>query len=245
MRKKSDDDNYAFEEMMSLARSQPDKFCVIEAQVDVPTQMEYFELTSKLRNDIESLDIDILIEKLKQTSNDETIKETVILLSGISEVSAYRAIENFLEIAPAHLKAWCMLAYQEARFLLEASFLEESKIFISSALGGKKNKIRYSAVLLLHDDGSFDSFRKDITEKELNYFMNKVGAECESVVFEKNAAFISCLIPIHENFQVIFEDLIAEINHYGNFMSKRFIITNEKYLSPSDLDEYDSKNSGK
>ncbi len=243
----SGDDQHAFEEMMSLARQQPDRFCVIEAQVDVATQMEFFDLSATLSEKEDKRSTDTLLGLLYDVDSDEeTTKEILVLLAGKSEdVAAFRAIESYLEITTAYLRPWCMLAYQQARLMLEASLLEESKIFISSALGGKANKIRYSVALRLKTRNEFDSFQKDITEKELAYSLSKAESVLESVTFSENTAFVSCLIPIFVYLQPIFDGAIEEINQYGDFLSSKCIITNEKFLTLADLDGLDSALTGK
>jgi len=79
--------------------------------------------------------------------------------------------------------------------------------------------------LRLKTRNEFDSFQKDITEKELAYSLSKAESVLESVTFSENTAFVSCLIPIFVYLQPIFDGAIEEINQYGDFLSSKCIIS--------------------
>ena len=118
--------------------SLPENFSILEEQIDVDLQMEYFELARSTREEDE-------IEGLIKTAPDllyseestfELKKKTLVGLAGIDDVEAFRIIEKFHKESSEELKSWAVLALQESRMVLQSSLLEEQQVFISTGLGG-------------------------------------------------------------------------------------------------------------
>ncbi|NLA24793.1 MAG: hypothetical protein GX879_07495 [Bacteroidales bacterium] len=225
------------DEIMNLSRTQPEKIQVIEAQVDIDVQLDYFDTLKNLTKEEFNQDIDELIANLSDINDYDLIKKSLVQLSGKDDVRAYRAVESFVEKCPKNLKAWCILAYQQSKMMLETSLLEESKVFVSSALGGIGNKIRYSVGILLKESQEISSYQKDLLKKETKYFLEKDNGLLETVSFTEQVAFITCLIPLHVNVQDLFQNITEEVNLYGDFLQGNITITNAKHLQISDLIE--------
>ena len=126
-------------------------FNVLEAQIDVEKQMEYFEYVKKLKKNEVSDDIleqkDILFNP--ETDIEEK-KRMLCELALLEDVKAYRTIEKYLENTDEELKDWAQLAYNESRMILESALLDENQIFISTGLGGKGQKLRSSVHWISH-----------------------------------------------------------------------------------------------
>lgn len=237
------DDNELFEHLMDLVNNDPKRFCVIETRVDVDTQLDYFQLSSKLRKSHTALSVPNLIAKLTEQSDENEIRETLVYLAASGEVEAYRAIESYLETVPELLRPWTMLAYQEARLMLETSLLDESRVYISSPMGGKDYRLRYSLALVSVENHEMSAFQQELILKETQYLLSKSDAEFEDITHGNGYAIITCLIPIHLSINEVISPIVLEINQYGNFLEENFIITNEKPLSEADIIRFRSRNS--
>lgn len=230
-------DDELYNKLMELVNNDPTKFYIIESQVDADIQLEYFEYSARLRNE-ENPTPRELIEDFKDSDNDDIKKELLIRLALTGDVEAYRFIESYVPEAPHDIQPWAMLAYQEARLLLETSLLEESRVFISSGMGGKGYKLRYAVVMISSNKNDLLDFQKDLVAEEIKHFFVRRDCELEEIEFIRQFAIITCLIPISIQLQVLFDEIIGEINVLGNFLSETYLITNEKKLNDSDLQKF-------
>ena len=225
-------------DLLDLAKKHPEKFHIIEAQVDINTQLEYFEQSAKFREENNTISIkDEEKELYKKDVLDEFLKKAIIRLASSESIEAYRVIEKYLENPKARLKNWAMMAYQELQMLIETNLLEESRVFISSGLGGKKYKLRYAVAFILDKDNEFEEFQKQSIKKEIKYQFSKQDSELEEIVFSSNFVRFVCLLPLHIDLQVLFRNIIEEINTFGNFLSSRFLVTNEHHLTEDEVEK--------
>ena len=127
----------------------PENLTVLEEQIDIELQMEYFDLSGEVKKNINK--DKVLSEKdmifLNDISLDEK-KELLCKLASVEDVAAYRTLEKYLKQSPQDIYKWAFLALQESKMLLESSFLDENRVFISTGLGGKGRKLRYNVVFL-------------------------------------------------------------------------------------------------
>ncbi|HOY38591.1 MAG: hypothetical protein KBB11_04940 [Bacteroidales bacterium] len=230
-------DDELYNKLMELVNNDPTKFYIIESQVDAEIQLKYFEYSARLRKE-ENRTPQELIDDFKDAEDDEIKKEFLIRLALTGNVEAYRFIESYVPEAPRELQPWAMLAYQEARLLLETSLLEESRVFISSGMGGKGHKLRYAVVMISSNKNNLLDFQKDLVAEELKHFFIRKDCELEEIEFNRQFAIITCLIPISIQLQLLFDEIIGEINVMGNFLSETYLITNEKKLNDNDLQKF-------
>ncbi len=135
-----DNSKEIMERLFVLAKEHPERFYIVEAQIDVNTQLEYFEQSANARKEKEDLEInDIEKELYKDDISEDSLKEVIIKIASCESVEAYRLIEKYIENPNAPLKEWAMMAYNELRMVLETSFLEKSRVFISSGMGREAN----------------------------------------------------------------------------------------------------------
>ncbi len=205
---------------------------VLEEQINIDVQMEYFESSKEIRNSVDAVDTLNTSDKLFNASvSIEDKKMLLVQLASIGKVEAFRTIEKYNTNPDPELKDWSTLAMQESRMHLESSFLDENQVFISTGLGGKGKKLRYFIVFLAKDEIVLDEFQKKVVENEVAYIFRKNDSEIEEVTSSGSFIIIKALIPIPVAIQEILEDAIAECNQYGNFLQTNFIITNVKELS--------------
>ncbi len=210
---------------------------ILDNQVDVKTQMEYFEMAVDIRRKINSDEILCKSENLfNQYSTLQEKKELLIGLSSIDKVEAYRTIERFVECADANLKDWSLLALQESKMLIESTLLGESQVFISTGLGGKDNKLRYFTSIFSNSE-KFTEVQRKIVKKEFHFFIKKINGEIEELKFRNNIGLAVFCIPLTSKPAEFLKMVIEECNVLGNFLSKKFIITNVKIFSFSELDK--------
>ncbi len=212
---------------------------IIEEQIDSDIQLEYYEC-SKNRVEKKSHD-DIILEKDLIFDDSISIDRKKVLLAqlaSVNSVEAYRTIEEYLKRPNIKLFEWAYLALQENRLLLESMFLEESKVLITTGLGGKGNKLRYFIVFFTDDGASFTSLQQEIINKELKFAFKSIGAEIEDIIFEDNFALVLSIVPIHIPVQKLFDSIITECNEFGGFLFKDYIITNLKVLSLDEIREF-------
>ncbi len=205
---------------------------VLNAQINIETQIEYFELSKKLKSELSEFDWQ---EKSKILYNEELSidekKRILILIASTNDVKAYRFLEYFYNNCSNELKDWAFLALQESKMLLQSELLDQPQLLISTGLGGKENKLRYFFVLFSRDLLPYTLFQYDIIRTELNFIFSKYDSEIEEINFRENYVSFLALIPIQNSISLMLNKLIDEINQYGNFVSRKCIITNVKILS--------------
>jgi len=232
-----------FDKLRELSGKIKGNFNILEDQVDINVQMEYFKYAKEVKKD---LDAEAIIEKKDDLFNEVKAisekKHLISQLASIDNVSAFRTIEKYLKNPDTILKDWALMAFQESKMLLESSLLDENQIFISTGLGGKGTKLRYFVVLFSNSDESFNDFQQRIIKNEFEFVLTKSDAEIEEISFKDNFASIMVLVPINSILQTIFENAIEISNEYGNFIKKDFIITNVKKLSKAEIVEFIEKN---
>lgn len=221
-----------YDKLKELFGNIPNSLNVLEEQIDLDLQMEYFEHSRKIKKNLNS-------EKVLTDShllfNDETAelkkKDLLVKLAALEEISAFRTIEKFLPASEGALRDWSILALKESRMLLEAKLLDENQVFISTGLGGKGQNLRYFVVLLGRNDLSLSEIQRKVIQSEFRFVLKKHKGEVEEFNFSDSLATVRAIIPLSIPVKAIFEEAISECNQYGDFLENRFIITNVKELS--------------
>ncbi len=218
--------------------SLPDNFSILEEQIDVELQTEYFDTARSLR--VEEAPENLIETALIMLNDDETEhelkKEILIRLAGLDKVEAFRIVEKFHKKADGELRSWAVLALQESRMLLQSSLLEEQQVFISTGLGGKHQKIRYFVSVMSHNiDEDFTVTQQKIVKSELDFFLKENEGELEEVQFETGFALSLFLFPLKQNLHQVLSSFIRECNQYGDFLKDDIIITNVKALSAKEI----------
>lgn len=215
-----------------------DQLSILEDQIDIDLQMEYFEY-SKQNCSQRSVD-EIMRSKDRIFSSGTPVddkKKLFVELASLDSVEAYRTIEKYLEKPETDfMRDWAVMAFQESRMTLESRMLDQNKIFISTGLGGRENKLRYFVVMFCNEGERFNHFRAETLSKEIRFSLTDEDAELESIDFYDSYAMLTVLIPIDVSIRDMFLNTIAECNHFGDFLRSNFIVTNVKKLSCKEIE---------
>ncbi len=228
-----------FEKIQELLGNFKGSYSVLQEQVDIDVQLEYFETSKKIRKAKSDTDTMVLIEDLNSKELDiDRKKKVLIFLASQDKVEAFRAIETYHNNPDPELKDWSTLALQESRVLLESSFLDENQVFISTGLGGKGSKLRYFIVLIAKKGLEFSDLQRKIVSKELDYVFQKFGAEVEETQYSARFTAVKALIPLNVSLNNLFNQIIDECNQFGDFLHSNVIVTNVKVLTFDEISDY-------
>jgi len=205
-----------------------DIFSLIEDPLDIDIQKEYFEYP---RKNIEDFNIKKLLKQshkiFKNNVSLKNKKDILIKLALTGDIKAWKIIKNYLESPDKKLKDWAKLALKENEIIREGKLLNEIRLLIHSPLGGKGIKIRYSGAFILREKYNFNSYEKKVIKNELEIICKKNYAEIEEVKYINELCIFQLLIPIFINIRKMLEELVKEINTYGNFIFSNYLISNE------------------
>lgn len=233
--------NKILQQLQDLLKNGQNSFSIVEEQIDINVQFEYFKLSKDTRENSELTNEEIL-EKAPllsdESTNEEIYKEVLVLLSGIESVEAFRLLEAHYKAEPVRLKEWVALALRESKHILESSFLDESQVLISTGLGGKGTCLRYFVVFIGKEIEKFDDTQLKVIRSELQYAFDKDELELEEVEFHNNLAMFSCLMPLSTIIKDFFNIVIGQCNEMGDFLSENFIVTNVKKLTVEEIEEF-------
>ena len=221
------------------------KYNILEEQIDINLQIEFFKLLGKLTKENEKL-TDIHLETEQLFNQETTIEEQKIILTKLSyteKPEAFRAIERFINSGNKKLKSWSILALQHCTINLENHFLDEQKIFISTGLGGKGDKLRYFIVCKLKSNSNITNTQKKLIQTEFEISFKNKNSEIEKIHYFDKYFSVSGLIPIDISVNEIIKKAINELNNYGGFIYDKYLVTNIKTLNVVEIKKY-FKNKG-
>jgi hypothetical protein len=234
-----------YEKIREILGGEPGSLKVMEQQIDMDVQVEYYECSRRQKED---LDVDWTIDRARYLDepgySDEVKKEILASLASIDQVICYRILETFLSRAPDSLKDWTLLALNESRMLLESRIMQENQVFISTGLGGKEDKLRYFVVLVTRSDLHLSEVQQKVISNEFDFILKKYSGSLENVEFSGNIAALLVLLPMEHTLKAVFQEAIQECNKYGDFLKDDFIVTNVKTLSFEEIRTYLDRNRG-
>jgi len=229
-----------FDRIKEVFGHMPENLSILEEQIDIEIQMDYFKTTreTKLKPDIEA------IKKMENLFEDYSIsekKQLLVELAGIDDIEAYRTIEKYKKNPDPELRDWSILALRESKMMIESSLLDEHQIIISTGLGGKRGMLRYFVVIFSKDYEELTDFQTKIISNEFEYTLTKFESEIEEITNYKNYITILCVLPLNVAIKDIFLNAIKVCNEYGNFLHESFIITNVKILNSKEILKYQKR----
>jgi hypothetical protein len=229
-----------YKQLQKAISELPENFSILEEQVDIELQMEYFNFS----RDLKAKFSDELILKHKsdlfdsETSIDEK-KNLLVLLASQDRVEAFRAIETYAKNPDLELSKWSILALQESRMVLQSSLMDEQQVYISTGLGGKGQKLRYFVVFVGNEKiVEYSDIQSKLIKTELEFEIRKIDGELEEISFSENLAVAVLLLPVQSDLQLVFRSVIAECNQYGDFIKPDIIITNVKRMSFAEIKRF-------
>ena len=213
-------------------------FSILEHQVDVKVQMEYFEFAKENREEASVDDLSAVEDDLNNDNTTADFKRKLMVgLASLDQPEAYRVLERYSANAPSELKDFAIMATQESRMLLESHLLDEQQVFISTGLGGKGGKLRYFVVIFSENGEPFTLAQQKLLMGELDYSLKQSDAEIEKIEFRNDYIAVLALVPLPVQVRLPFKKAIDECNALGNFIQEAFIITNVKELTDSEIED--------
>jgi hypothetical protein len=234
------DEENIYKRIQDAISSLPENFSILEEQVDVELQLEYFNygrdiksgFTSEmiLQHQADLFDPDIPVEEKKSL---------LVMLASQEKVEAFRTIEKYALNPDAELRKWSILALQESRMVIQSSLLDEQQVYISTGLGGKGQKLRYFVVFIGSDNVvEYQPVQRRLIQNELEFAVQKNDGNLEEINFKDNLAIAVLLLPVKTDIQSVFSSVINECNEYGDFVRHDIIITNVKRMSVAEIEEF-------
>jgi hypothetical protein len=230
----------------SIFSSLPEKFNILDEEVDVAVQFEYIRQAKKYKKSLKvntaGSDISeaVLIENYRQelfseATEPERLKRILIELANNESPAAFRLIESFLEVTPSNLRSWTLMAFQECKMGIESQLLGERPVYVSTGLGGKDNKLRYSIAFRQTEGIAFEDYQQKLLQSEVVFSVGSVEGVVEESVFDTEFAVFKVLIPSSVPLKEVFDEVISNCNTIVEFVSESVIITNYKNLLPAEL----------
>ncbi|GHT54184.1 hypothetical protein FACS189446_3280 [Bacteroidia bacterium] len=205
----------------------------LETNVPVEKQMDYFRYSENVRNDSRPTSVEEQIEiLLSPESSPKEIKHALTYLAISGDIKAYRTLESYNK---EHSDDWAEMSLLQAKITLESDLSDEKQIFISTGLGGKGEKLRFSAFFKSNRLRPFSNYQRDLIEKEMPYSIEQHGGEVEEIKMAENYFTILFLVHINVDIKHMFESVVNECNQYGDFINSSFIITNVKAFSEEEI----------
>jgi hypothetical protein len=231
-----------YDKIKELFGDYPNRLTILEEQIDISLQMEYFELSRKVKKNMDKEAIMSNSEKLFNPEYSLDAKKALLpMLASVEKVEAFRVIERFMKDPPPELKNWGFLALQESKMLIESKLLDENKVFISTGLGGKGNKLRYFVVLIGKNITEFSELQRKIITNEFELTLKKYNSKIEEINFTCSFTTLLTMVPMDVTIKQIFREAINECNQFGDFLAENFIITNVKMLNYNEIKEFIEK----
>ena len=228
-----------YEKIQEMLAGSPGNLKIMEQQIDMDLQVEYYECSRQLRLDLdESWALDHMQYLHEPGYSHKVKKEILARLASVDNVECYRAIESYLKIAEEPMKDWALLALNESRMQLESKIMEENQVFISTGLGGREEKLRYFVVLISRANTDLTPTHRMVIENEFDFILKKFDSELEEVHFSGYLATVLLLLPMNYSLKMILKQAINECNQYGEFLEDDFIVTNVKTLSFEEIKEF-------
>jgi hypothetical protein len=224
---------------MDFFQKYPNKIKVVDVEVDVKTQMEYFTYLSEvLQNFNDKSYTDAIGEQsfdANATLDDR--KRMLTLLSCSERVEVLRALEHYAKSCPDELKDFVAMCVYQCRTSIESELLDERHALVVSGMGGKENKVRYFAALATLSGETWSATKQHLLREELALASKEYGAEVELLEFSGKYAKMLLLTPITQSPATIVRDAKNASNALGAFISRQEVITNVSQLSDEKLDE--------
>lgn len=229
-----------FDKIQKIYQKNPNRLNIIEEQIDLDIQMNYFKRSGMLKKQVVTLD-EVLAKVPVLYDPDARLEEKrdiLILLASFEDIETFRFLEKYKNEAVGEIKLWASMAYRESKLLLESSLLEdEERILISTGLGGKGTKLRYFICLVHKNEEFFTETQERIIRNELASSMERHDAELESFSVENHLLKMFLLVPINEQVKDIVNDIIDACEELGDFLDNHIIITNVRAFSNDEISQ--------
>lgn len=229
-----------YKKIQEAISSLPENFSILEEQINVELQLEYFNFSRELK---ENASNDIILQHQSDLF-DPAIpvsekKRLLALLASIEKVEAFRTIEKYAKNPDPELKDWSILALQESRMVIQSSLMDEQQVYISTGLGGRGQNLRYFVVFIANENtDEYSEVQQKLIHNELLYGLKSCEGILEEINFVAELAIALILLPVKSDIQALFSGIINECNQYGDFIRPDIIITNVKKMTVKEIRDF-------
>jgi len=217
----------------------PDKFQILEEGINIEVQKEYlnysdgFERGQLPEEKIEKIGTILFRPEVPN----EQKKKGLTILAHVGTISAYKQLNKFYQNADKELKHWSALALQECKMFLESELLEESIGFISTGLGGTRDKLRIYFLVLPIDGKTFDNQKHKIIGNELSHVAKELNCEIENFDFQELYTGLIVLIPMDVAVATFIDRGIQCCNEFGYFILEHYYAANTEIPDMEEIKE--------
>jgi hypothetical protein len=183
----------------------------------------------------------VLKESKKLFSEDiaiEARKKLLILLAHSGTAESYHILEKYLRQVGREWRDWALLSLKECRTFLESDLLEVEGDFLSTGLGGNKDKFRYFFIVSSKEGLAFSETHRKTLKITFEKIAQKYNAEIEEIHFGADYAMIGMLIRMDVAVGDVIENGIRECNKTKDFLDSQYYVTNIKKPSNEEILKY-------
>jgi hypothetical protein len=223
------------EKLTKLYSENPERIKIIETGIKI-SEMSYFEgVRVAMLKDLPTIQnsrIDFLIEKLNCIKDITPKKAILVQIALHGSIDSYRFLEKYIDRCPKEIQNFTYLCLLSAQRLIENILMEseedDSKIYVLTGLGGKKNKLRYFLQFFLNKKNinieAFTYFHKEF----IAYLSNEnIDIEIENSNYRENTVCFMILLSLEFDIQNVIINFRDYINDTGIFFIEDIYITNE------------------
>jgi len=220
-------------------------FHVLEDIIPIEEQMKYFNYSKRVHTSQEYVDRDYLIARLFSPDSDiEDRRYCLVMLAGIVDIGAYRAIETFHSSpADVELKDWSAMALVESRILIDSDLSGEPQILVSTGLGGINGSLRFFSIVASKDRAEFNALQREIIDREFKFGLEHNRIVIEEFIIINNYARLMLLSDLKHDLRSIMAEIIIECNELGDFLDEKFMLTNIKTFNDNEIERLLTKKS--
>ncbi|MDR1021763.1 MAG: hypothetical protein LBL94_00565 [Prevotellaceae bacterium] len=223
---------------MDFFQRYPHKVKVINLQVDMKIQMEYFELLSEV---FQGRNAEALAVIPKENAFNLNLpldyrKRMLAWLSSSEEVDMLRELEQYEKNCPDDVKGFVSMCVYQCRTNLESALLGEHHAVVASGMGGEGNKVRYFAALITLSGEAWNTTEQHLLREELKLASKALDAVVEQLEFSGKYAKMLILAPITLSPVAVIHSAKDASNALGDFISPQEVVTNVARLSDEELD---------
>lgn len=217
----------------------PDEFHILEEGIDYQTHNEYVEYTETFdRGELseeETINLGNMLCDIKLPIDGK--KKVLTLLAHLGSITALKQIEKYNNNPDKELKQWCALALQECKVFLENTLTDQETGFISSGLGGLKNRLRFYFLVLPMEGQRFTERQKQVINDEMNLVARDLHVLVESFDLSETYVGFTALLPLDIAVAEFIEAGIKNCNELGEFVFEFYYATNLEIPNESEIEE--------
>lgn len=217
----------------------PEELDILEEGIDFQTQTDYLEYSHSFgRGELteeETINLGQMLYTVQLPV--EGKKKALTLLAHLGNITALRQLEKYYNNPDKELKQWAALAIQECKMFLENTLTDEMTGFISSGLGGHKNRLRFYFLVLPLEGQLFTKRQKEVIKDEFTLVANTLRSEVESFDFSDAYVGFTALLPMDIAIATFMESGIKNCNDLGEFVFEFYFAANTEIPNEAEIEK--------